>query len=97
MSGKGVNEQIPGMPGINRQSSDVLIKQISDDLSIGITSHMIFGVLEDHHKDENGTSAADDQMPLQQTATLRAATPDFKAMLLPPGASGVAFLRPGHS
>ena len=67
VSGKGVNEQIHGMPGINRQSSDVLIKQISDDLSIGITSHMIFGVLEDHHKDENGTSAADDQMPLQQT------------------------------
>ena len=67
VTGTGVNEQIPGMPGINRQSSDVLIRQITDDVAMGITSHMIFGVLDDDQKDENGTSAADDQMPLQRT------------------------------
>ena len=65
VSGSGIDQEIPGMPGINRQSKDVLIETISQDLSQGLSAHMIFPVMSDSEKDHEGTKAADDGMPLQ--------------------------------
>jgi len=53
------------MPGINRQSKDVLIETISRDISLGLSAHMIFPVMSESEKDDEGTKAADDGMPLQ--------------------------------
>ena len=65
VSGSGIDQAIPGMPGINRQSKDVLIETISRDFSLGLSAHMIFPVMSDSEKDKWGTKAADDGMPLQ--------------------------------
>ena len=65
VSGSGIDQAIPGMPGINRQSKDVLIETISRDLSVGLSAHMIFPVMSESEKDNGGTKAADDGMPLQ--------------------------------
>ena len=65
VSGSGIDQTIPGMPSINRQSKDVLIETISRDLSLGLSAHMIFPVMSESEKDHGGTKAADDGMPLQ--------------------------------
>lgn len=65
VSGSGIDQAIPGMPGINRQSKDVLIETISRDISLGLSAHMIFPVMSESEKDDEGTKAADDGMPLQ--------------------------------
>lgn len=65
VSGEDVNEEIPGMPGVNRQSKDVLVRTIAEDVSMGLAAHMIFPVMDDNEKDPLGTRAADDEMPLQ--------------------------------
>jgi len=67
VSGRGIDDEIPGMPGINRQSMDILIETISQDLSLGLFAHMIFPVMGESEKDPEGTKAADDGMPLQRT------------------------------
>ena len=66
VSGSGINEPIASMPGINRQSVDVLCATIAEDMALGITSHMLFAVVDNHHKDSTASKASDADMPLQQ-------------------------------
>ena len=54
------------MPGINRQSVDILCETIAKDMAIGITSHMLFAVVDSHDKDPTGSKASLPDMPLQQ-------------------------------
>ncbi len=66
VAGEGVDEEISTMPGINRQSIDVLLAQIAKDMQIGITAHMLFPVVDSHHKDATASKASSQDMPLQQ-------------------------------
>ena len=65
VSGEGIDEAIDSMPGVNRQSVDVLMETIAKDMSNGITSHMLFGVVDSHDKDPLASKASDAEMPLQ--------------------------------
>ena len=69
VEGVGVDEPIGTMSGINRQSVDVLIDTIAKDMDNGISSHMLFGVLEAKEKDETGSKASDSKMPLQRAVS----------------------------
>ena len=64
VAGEGVDEPIASMPGIHRQSSDVLLRTIAEDMKIGIHSHMLFAVLEDHQKDATGSAASSEDLHL---------------------------------
>ena len=66
VSGSGVDEPIQSMPGINRQSVDVLSKTIASDMALGIKAHMLFAVVDHHQKDPTASKASDSSMPLQQ-------------------------------
>ncbi len=66
VSGNGVNDAIESMPGISRQSVDVLMETIAEDMKNGISSHMLFGVVESHEKDPIASKASDSEMPLQR-------------------------------
>ena len=66
INGEGIDEPILSMPGINRQSVDVLLSTISKDMEDGITSHMLFPVINSKNKDSTGSKASDSNMPLQQ-------------------------------
>ena len=66
VSGTGVDEEIESMPGVNRQSVDVLIETIGKDMENGMSSHMLFGVVDSHEKDPMATKASDMDMPLQK-------------------------------
>ena len=65
VSGTGVDNPISSMPGISRQSVDVLCKTIESDMELGIRAHMLFGVVDDEDKDPMATKASDSSMPLQ--------------------------------
>ncbi len=66
VEGDMVNEPILTMPGINRQSVDVLVKTIEKDMEMGITSHMLFPVLKQSDKDPIASKASNLSMPLQK-------------------------------
>ena len=66
VSGSGVDEPIQSMPGINRQSVDVLCKTIANDMALGIKAHMLFAVVDHQQKDPTASKASDSSMPLQQ-------------------------------
>ena len=69
VSGDEIDEEIEGMPGVKRQSVDVLIKTIASDMEKGISSHMLFGVVDSREKDPMATKASDPEMPLQRAVT----------------------------
>ena len=51
VSGDEIDDEIEGMPGVKRQSVDVLIKTIASDMEKGISSHMFsFGVVDSPRK-----------------------------------------------
>ena len=60
VAGSGVDEAISSMPGINRQSVDVLLSTIAKDMAMGITAHMLFPVVDSHDKDSTAGSRSCD-------------------------------------
>ena len=65
VAGEGRDEAIDSMPGVNRQSVDILMQTIAKDMEDGISSHMLFGVVDSHEKDPLASKASDLEMPLQ--------------------------------
>ena len=65
VSGEGIDEPISSMPGISRQSVDKLLETISEDMKLGIKSHMLFPVVDSHDKDAFASKASEMDMPLQ--------------------------------
>ena len=64
VSGKSRCEEIDDMPGIYRQSADVLLETIGRDMEIGLTAHMLFYVMEENLKDPTATNASMSDSPL---------------------------------
>ncbi len=62
VSGKGKKEAIDSMPGINRFSVDVLLKEIESYLRLGGRGVVLFGVSA--HKDKTGRYAHDPKNPV---------------------------------
>jgi len=62
--GKGIEEELPSLPGQIRYSPDTLAKGIDTALSMGLRSFLLFGIPET--KDENGSSAYDENGVIQQ-------------------------------
>ncbi len=68
--GEKIDNRISGMPGINRQSVDVLIKTIEEDMRIGIKAHMLFLVMDDSHRDDNASFASNPKSPLHKAVKI---------------------------
>ena len=60
--GQADSEPIKGMPGISRHSLPGLIAQLEDDIRLGITNIMLFGITE--RKSPGASSAYDDANPV---------------------------------
>lgn len=61
LPGEGRREKIASMPGIERQSVDVLLETVAADLELGIRSVLLFGIPSG--KDPHGDCAADADSP----------------------------------
>jgi porphobilinogen synthase len=66
--GKGIREEIGGLPGIARESVDRLIETITADLALGIRKVMLFGVTD--RKDVMASTAYDERNPVLQAVRL---------------------------
>jgi len=66
VSGKSRSEEIEDMPGIFRQSVDVLTDAISKDINMGLKSHMLFYVMDEELKDSTATMASKSDSPLNE-------------------------------
>jgi len=62
--GTGLRTEIPLMPGVYQQTSDIAIAQISELADKGLGSIILFGILES--KDTNGSGAYDPQGPVPE-------------------------------
>ena len=63
--GKGIEEELPSLPGQTRYSPDTLAKGVDAALSAGVRTFLLFGIPET--KDENGGGAYDDDGVVQQS------------------------------
>ena len=62
--GESIRDEIKGLPGIFRESVDMLVKGVTDDLALGINKIMLFGVTD--RKDQMAGSAHDEANPVIQ-------------------------------
>jgi porphobilinogen synthase len=62
--GKGIEEELPSLPGQIRYSPDTLAKGIEKAVNAGVSSFLIFGIPE--NKDEKGSGAYDENGVDQQ-------------------------------
>ena len=63
--GKGIEEELPSLPGQMRYSPDTLAKGIDAALNAGVRSFLLFGIPKT--KDENGCGAYDENGVIQQS------------------------------
>src|SRR3954453_1926123 len=76
VSGAGVREPVPSMPGIERYSISELVEQAGEIGAAGIRAVLLFGIPAD--KDEQGSGAYDDEGVVQMaTRALKEAHPDL--------------------
>ena len=55
VKGKNVTQPIDSMPGINRFSVDILIKDVEEGLKLGVNKILLFGVGEDKFEDAHSS------------------------------------------
>jgi porphobilinogen synthase len=74
--GEGVDEPLPGLPGISRRSVDVLAKEAAEIRGLGLGAVILFGVPDE--KDELASGAYDDEGIVQRgLRAVREAAPDL--------------------
>ena len=64
VDGQGIDEAIPSLPGIHRQSVDVLRQRIAKDVTMGLNAHMLFPVHPAHDKDSTGRLGLNNDGPM---------------------------------
>ena len=64
VDGQGIDEAIPSLPGIHRQSVDVLRERIAADVAMGLSGHMLFPVHPESDKDPEGRLGLDNDGPM---------------------------------
>lgn len=77
VEGDGVKEEISTMPGIYRFSIDTLVEDVKEIYALGIDKVLLFGVIDDNHKDERGSLAyAEDALVCRAVKAIKAAQPE---------------------
>ncbi len=81
VEGQGKQETIESMPGQYRYSADTLCEAVKPVIDSGVNSVLVFGVLDDQAKDEQGTGAyAEDGVVQNAVRALRHAFHDLTIM-----------------
>jgi porphobilinogen synthase len=76
VDGEGVSEEVPSMPGVFRESVDVVRARVEDAVALGLRAVILFGVPD--HKDAVGSGSHDADGAVQRTLRmLRDAYPDL--------------------
>lgn len=78
--GRGREEPVPSMPGVVRQSADLVAERIKRDVALGLSSHLLFGVPAG--KDDRGEAAADPHGPVPEALRAVRAAVGREAVLM---------------
>jgi porphobilinogen synthase len=81
MEGKNAKEEIPSMPGYNRFTIDLLLKEAEEIQGLGIPSLLLFAKVPDEKKDNKGTEALNPDGLMQQAVrAIKKEFPDLVVM-----------------
>src|SRR5690606_24259021 len=64
--GKNRAEEIGAMPGVTRLSIDRLLERLGEVVSLGIPAIVLFPLIEDEHKSDDGAECANDEGLVQR-------------------------------
>src|ERR1700743_2205761 len=79
--GKGVEQEIPSMPGYYRRSLDGTVKEVKELWSLGIKSVLLFVKSKDELKDNTGKEAWNPDGLMQRSIrTIKDAVPELLVM-----------------
>ena len=92
--GSGIREPIEAMPGQSRMSPDVLLKELSRVVDMGIGSVLIFGLADSASKDASGTAACDDRGAVQRA--IRKIRKKFPDLVIASDVCVCAYTSHGH-
>lgn len=59
VDGSGIKQEVPSMPGIFRQSTDILLEEIAECMQLGIKTFCLFPAFEEKLKDKYATISYD--------------------------------------
>ncbi len=62
--GRGVKKEIGSLQGVYHLSPDVLLSELQEPARLGINKILLFGVIGEDHKDENGSFSASPDSPV---------------------------------
>lgn len=78
VEGTGIKREIPSLPDVYHFSVDRLEEEIGELVSLGIKAVLLFGVPDDHDKDDIGSAAYDEHGVVQRAAAkIREITDDI--------------------
>jgi len=78
LEGEGQTEAIPSMPGIERKTVDILLKEAAEAVSLGIPAIALFPVIEAGQKSLDGAECANPDGLVQRTVkALKSELPDL--------------------
>lgn len=81
VDGKGQQQEIPSLPGINRWSLDKLLKEIESSMKLGLGSFVLFPAVEDSLKDVTASYGSDpDNFYLKAARKIKSEFPDIWLM-----------------
>ncbi|HEX9484195.1 MAG TPA: porphobilinogen synthase, partial [Gemmatimonadaceae bacterium] len=67
-AGTGVRTPVASMPGVAQTSVDEMLEDAREAAALGVGGVLLFGIPE--HKDEEGSSAWDDNGPVQEAVRM---------------------------
>jgi len=77
VDGSNIKEEVPSMPGIYRQSTDLLLEEIDECLKLGISTFCLFPAFEEKLKDRYATISYDSEnFYLKTIAQIKKDLPD---------------------
>lgn len=78
VEGKNQKQTISTLPGVYRLSIDMLLKDLEEIKSLNINKILLFGVIENHLKDEKGTAGYDpDSLVCRAVRSIKAKFPEI--------------------
>jgi porphobilinogen synthase len=81
VDGSGIKQEVPSMPGIFRQSTDVLMDEISECMQLGVKTFCLFPAFEEKLKDKYATISYDpDNFYLKTIARIKEDFPEACVM-----------------
>jgi len=64
VEGTGVRKEISTLPGVYHLSPDKIVQELEEPVNLGINKILLFGVVDEHWKDEYGTFSASPENPV---------------------------------